>query len=72
MRPPLKRLVLRLVNPSPQLLDTDDIANAVIYALTAPPHVAINTGELGYCVFTVVSCIVTPCKWYLVSYLLLT
>jgi len=31
-----------------QLLDTDDIANAVIYALTAPPHVAINTGEL-YC-----------------------
>lgn len=26
-----------------QLLDTDDIANAVIYALTAPPHVAINT-----------------------------
>ena len=28
-----------------QLLDTDDIANAVIYALTAPPHVAINTGK---------------------------
>ena len=26
-----------------QLLDTDDIANAVLYALTAPPHVAINT-----------------------------
>ena len=26
-----------------QLLDTDDVANAVIYALTAPPHVAINT-----------------------------
>lgn len=29
-----------------QLLDTSDIANAVIYALTAPPHVAINTSEL--------------------------
>jgi len=26
-----------------QLLDTDDIANAVIYALTAPSYVAINT-----------------------------
>lgn len=26
-----------------QLLDTNDIADAVIYALTAPPHVAINT-----------------------------
>lgn len=26
-----------------QLLDTDDVANAVVYALTAPPHVAINT-----------------------------
>ncbi|KAL9185114.1 hypothetical protein ACHAXT_002891 [Thalassiosira profunda] len=26
-----------------QLLDTDDVASAVIYALTAPPHVAINT-----------------------------
>ena len=26
-----------------QLLDTDDVAGAVIYALTAPPHVAINT-----------------------------
>ena len=26
-----------------QLLDTDDVAQAVIYALTAPPHVAINT-----------------------------
>jgi len=26
-----------------QLLDTDDIADAVIYALTAPPYVAINT-----------------------------
>ena len=26
-----------------QLLDCEDVANAVIYALTAPPHVAINT-----------------------------
>jgi NADP-dependent 3-hydroxy acid dehydrogenase YdfG len=26
-----------------QLLDVEDIANAVIYVLTAPPHVAINT-----------------------------
>eukprot|EP00970_Alexandrium_tamarense_P008784 scaffold1698_cov201-Alexandrium_tamarense.AAC.13 len=26
-----------------QLLDTSDVAEAVIYALTAPPHVAINT-----------------------------
>ena len=26
-----------------QLLDCADVANAVIYALTAPPHVAINT-----------------------------
>lgn len=38
-----------------QLLDTDDIANAVIYALTAPPHVAINTGEL-YCRICCVYC----------------
>ncbi|GFH61074.1 hypothetical protein CTEN210_17550 [Chaetoceros tenuissimus] len=26
-----------------QLLDVDDVADAVIYAMTAPPHVAINT-----------------------------
>ena len=26
-----------------QLLDPEDIANAVVYALTAPSHVAINT-----------------------------
>jgi NADP-dependent 3-hydroxy acid dehydrogenase YdfG len=26
-----------------QLLDTSDIADAVIYVLTAPAHVAINT-----------------------------
>jgi NADP-dependent 3-hydroxy acid dehydrogenase YdfG len=26
-----------------QLLDVQDVADAVIYALTAPPHVAVNT-----------------------------
>jgi NADP-dependent 3-hydroxy acid dehydrogenase YdfG len=26
-----------------QLLDVEDVANAVIYTLTAPPHVSINT-----------------------------
>lgn len=26
-----------------QLLDVEDVAASVIYALTAPPHVAVNT-----------------------------